>query len=69
MKILIWTGCILALAVSMTIMKRSGVIVGALPAMLMFGGMWFIGTSLSRWWDSKSKKNKSDESKNQEKEK
>ncbi len=53
MKALIWIGCIFCLSLCMVLIKSCGIILGGIPSALMFGGMWWIATTLSKKWDSR----------------
>ena len=48
MTFLIWFVCILVLAAIQAAIRSSGVILGAIPTMLMFGLTLFIASSLSK---------------------
>ena len=63
MKALIWIGCIFTLSLCFVMIKNAGIILGGIPSALMFGGMWWIASSLSKKWDSRKerKMNKEDE--------
>lgn len=55
MKALIWIGCIIGASVAQVILNRLG-IVGAIPAMLVFVGMWGAGRTLCKAYERKKKK-------------
>ena len=63
MKALIWIGCIFTLSLCFVMIKNAGIILGGIPSALMFGGMWWIASSLSKKWDDRKerKMNKEDE--------
>ena len=63
MKALIWIGCIFTLSLCFVMIKNAGIILGGIPSALMFGGMWWIASSLSKKWDGRKerKMNKEDE--------
>lgn len=63
MKALIWIGCIFTLSLCFVMIKNAGIILGGIPSALMFGGMWWIASSLSKKWDIRKerKMNKEDE--------
>ena len=56
MKALIWIGCIFSLSVCTVIIKNCGIILGGIPAALMFGGMWWTATTLCKKWDERNAK-------------
>lgn len=56
MKALIWIGCILCLSLCFVMIKNAGFILGGIPSALMFGGMWWIASSLSKKWDARKQK-------------
>lgn len=61
MKALIWIGCIFCLSLCFVMIKNAGFILGGIPSAFMFGGMWWIASSLSKKWDTrKQKKNEED---------
>ena len=51
MKILIWVLCILANAVITTIFKANGILLGAMPTMILCGTMFWLASTLCRKWD------------------
>ena len=52
MKALIWIGCIFSLSLCMVLIKYCGIILGGIPSALMFGGMWWLATTLCKKWDA-----------------
>ena len=62
MKALIWIGCIFSLSLCTVLIKNCGIILGGIPSALMFGGMWWIATTLCKKWDARknNKENKGD---------
>ena len=50
MKVLIWIGCFLGLAIIRMIAQNCGIILGGLPTALLFGTAWFIGKKLCDKW-------------------
>ena len=56
MKALIWIGCIFTLSLCFVMIKNAGIILGGIPSALMFGGMWWIASSLSKKWDGRKER-------------
>ena len=56
MKALIWIGCIFCFSLFRVLVKDAGIILGGIPTALMFGGMWWIASSLSKKWDARKQK-------------
>ena len=61
MKTLIWVGCIFVLSISTLLIKNVGIVMGGIPTVLMFGGMWWLAQTLSAKWDEKTRKSSDDE--------
>ena len=57
MKALIWIGCIFSLSLCTVLIKNCGIILGGIPSSLMFGGMWWLATTLCKKWDARKKNN------------
>ena len=53
MKILIWFVCILVMAIIQTIISSSGIILGAIPSVILFLAMWQVATTLCKKYDEK----------------
>ena len=51
MKVLIWILCIFANALITTILKESGILLGAIPTMILFGAMLWLARTLCKKWD------------------
>ena len=51
MKVLIWILCIFANALITTILKESGILLGAIPTMILFGAMFWLARTLCKKWD------------------
>ncbi len=51
MKVLIWFLCIFANALITTFFRRNGVILGAIPAMVLFWGTMWLAQALCKKWD------------------
>ena len=66
MKALIWIGCIFTLSLCFVMIKNAGIILGGIPSALMFGGMWWIASSLCKKWDSRKERNTNKEDENNE---
>lgn len=62
MKFLIWCFCIFANAIITTIVKEAGVILGAIPAVVLFGATMWLAKTLCKKWDE-HKENKKTEKK------
>ena len=57
MKFLIWFLCILSNPIIITLIKKAGVILGAIPTMILFGATSWLAMTLCKKWD-KHKENK-----------
>lgn len=57
MKALIWIGCIFSLSLCTVLIKNCGIILGGIPSALMFGGMWWLATTLCKKCDARKNKN------------
>ena len=66
MKALIWIGCIFTLSLCFVMIKNAGIILGGIPSALMFGGMWWIASSLSKKWDGRKERKMNKEHKDNE---
>ena len=51
MKVLIWILCIFANTLITTILKESGILLGAIPTMILFGAMLWLARTLCKKWD------------------
>ena len=51
MKFLIWFLCILANSIITTIIKEAGVILGAIPTVILFGATMWLAKTLCKKWD------------------
>lgn len=51
MKFLIWFLCIFANAIITTIIKEAGVILGAIPTVILFGATMWLARTLCKKWD------------------
>ncbi len=57
MKVLIWLLCIFANALITTLIKESGVILGAIPSVILFSiTMWLARTLCNKWDEYKENK-------------
>ena len=63
MKALIWIGCITSLSVCTVLIKRCGIILGGIPSAIMFGCMMWVATTLSKKYDNRKNKKKSENTK------
>ena len=55
MKFLIWFLCIFANAIITTIIKEAGVILGAIPTVVLFGATMWLARALCKKWDEHKK--------------
>lgn len=53
MKILIWGVCILVVAIIQVMAENAGIILGAIPAVILYGGMFWVAQTLCKAWDKK----------------
>ena len=53
MKVLIWFLCIFANALITVLAKENGIILGAIPTIVLFGGMFWLATALCKAWDKR----------------
>ena len=53
MKVLIWLFCFFVVAVIQTAAREAGLILGAIPAMLLFGLAWWSAKKLCALWDQR----------------
>lgn len=60
MKVLIWFLCIFANALITTLLKESGIILGAIPTMILFGAMLWLARTLCKKWDEHKGKGEND---------
>lgn len=51
MKVLIWFLCIFANALVTTLIRESGVILGGIPAAVLFGATFWLARTLCKKWD------------------
>ena len=58
MKFLIWFICIFANAIITVIIRNHGIILGALPAMVLYGLTFWLARTLCRKWDDYKWNNK-----------
>lgn len=58
MKVLIWILCFFANALVTTLIKESGVILGAIPTVILYGATFWLARTLCKKWDA-HKANKS----------
>ncbi len=59
MKVLIWVGCVFAYAVVTVLINSSGIMLGAIPTVLLFGGtMWLARTLCSKYDENHPPANK-----------
>ena len=54
MKILIWILCIFANALISTVLRQSGILLGAIPTMIFFGGTLWVARFLCKKWDCRN---------------
>lgn len=57
MKALIWIGCIFSYALCTVMIKNAGITLGGIPTAIMFGGVWWLATTLCKKYDSSQKQN------------
>lgn len=60
MKVLIWFLCIFANALITTLLKESGITLGAIPTMILFGAMLWLARTLCKKWDEHKGKGEND---------
>ncbi len=65
MKVLIWFLCILTASVVSVLIQLSGVILGAVPIIILYGAAILLARTLCKKWD-KHKKNKKPEEKSEQ---
>ena len=53
MKVLIWVGCIIVLAVIQTIIRSMGITLGAIPTVILYGAGCWIASTLCKKYDEK----------------
>ena len=53
MKVLIWVVCFFVNALVTTIVKESGVILGAIPTVILYGVTIWLARTLCRKWDER----------------
>ena len=58
MKILIWFLCILVYAVITVLFMNSGIILGAIPTVILLGGAMWLAKALCKKWDEQKGKKK-----------
>ena len=58
MKALIWIGCMFTVVVILTAFRTNGVLLGALPTVLLYGGAMSLAGALCRGWDESHRKEK-----------
>lgn len=51
MKILIWGGMIFAVSAITTALRMNGILLGAIPTMLIYGAALFLAGTLCKLWD------------------
>lgn len=51
MKVLIWFLCILAVSTVKVLLQSAGIILGAIPTILLYGGGFWLGSTLCKAWD------------------
>ena len=52
MMVAIWIGCFLFLGVILGLIRSSGFVLGGIPTVLMFGGMWCFARFLVNKWET-----------------
>lgn len=57
MKVLIWIGCLFANALITTLFKENGIILGAIPTVLLYLGAVYLARTLCKLWDERNVKN------------
>lgn len=56
MKVLIWILCFFANALITTVLKESGILLGAIPTMILFGAtLWLARTLCKKWGEHKER--------------
>lgn len=55
MKVLIWIGCIFCASLVQTIAMQSGIILGGLPTLLLYGAMFFAASALCKAYDERQR--------------
>lgn len=63
MRALIWIGCIFANAIITTLFKQNGIILGAIPTVLLYLGAVYLARYLCELWDERKTKKKIQEGK------
>ena len=51
MKVLIWFLCIFAYALITTLIKEAGIILGAIPTVILYGATFWLARTLCKKWD------------------
>lgn len=64
MKVLIWIGCIFVNAIITTLFKQNGIILGAIPTVLLYLGAVYLARYLCKLWDERKTEKKIQEGKN-----
>lgn len=56
MKFLIWVGCIFLVSVITTSIRMNGIILGAIPTVILYAGMVWLAKTLCKKWDENHNK-------------
>ena len=56
MKIVIMLLCFFALAIIQTALRESGIVLGAIPTVILFGGAMWLSKELGKKWDENQPK-------------
>lgn len=51
MKVLIWVGCCFIYGLITTLVKQSGVVLGAIPTIILVGGIFWLARTLCKKYD------------------
>lgn len=62
MKVLIWFLCIFACAIITSLIKETGIILGAIPTVILFTGTMWLARTLCKKWDEHNKNKATKES-------
>ena len=65
MKVLIWAGCIIALAIIQTAITRAGILLGGIPTMILYGAGIWIASVLCKKVDENNGSNKNQDEQNE----
>lgn len=63
MKVLIWAGCIIALAIIQTAITKAGILLGCAPTMILYGAGIWIASVLCKKVDGNNENNNENQDK------